>query len=281
MKRLAKVLLIALGLFLIAEILPWVLVQVRNGREEAAFPRTVVASEARERLREAIVQLQGLQNRATLVRQREAAEWIAGAFRSGGTQAEVQTTTDSAEPWPVVTARCTGTARPGELILLLAHLDSIADNPNGIAPGADDNATGVAVLLEVARKAALSAHDRTILFCVFPNEERGLTGSRWLASKMRREAADIKAIINVDVVGYNRPSRPVYFDAVFAHETFRHQAKALWRMQENYFRGAIWGRDIIKVAGRPEDAALVARVAERMPRSEGLGIQAITDPGCG
>ncbi len=281
MKRVTKLLLVVSCLFLVAEILPWALFCLSSGTQEAGPLRTQAASESRERLRQTIAHLQVFRNRTTLAKQQEAAAWIAGTFQSGGTHAEVQTTTDSAEPWPVVIARAAGLARPGELILLLSHLDSISDNPAGIAPGADDNASGVAVLLEVARQAALAAHDRTILFCVFPNEESGLAGSRWFARKARRETADIKAVVNVDIVGYNRPSRPVYLDAVFAHATLKHRVKALWTMQKNYFRGVFRGRDSIKVAGRPSDAALVGLVAELMPRSGRLGVQAIADPGCG
>lgn len=89
-------------------------------------------------------------------------------------------------------------------ILLTAHLDSItAAVPEGAAPGADDNATGVATLLEAARVLKDQSFKRTIKFVFFSGEERGLHGSRAYAAAHAAELADIVGVINLDMFGYD------------------------------------------------------------------------------
>lgn len=90
------------------------------------------------------------------------------------------------------------------LVLVTAHLDSInlEDGPAAPAPGADDNASGSAGLLEVA--CALSGlrnvHDLRLV--LFGGEEQGLFGStRYVASLTPAERARISAVVNMDMIG--------------------------------------------------------------------------------
>ena len=96
-----------------------------------------------------------------------------------------------------------------EPVLVLAHLDHLGrgwpdvreGNENIIHPGADDNASGVAVLLELARAmAAEPPRQRPVVFAVVTGEEAGLLGSRHLLESM---APDVKpfACVNLDTVG--------------------------------------------------------------------------------
>ena len=80
-----------------------------------------------------------------------------------------------------------------EPVLVMAHLDHLGrgwpdvreGNENQIHPGADDNASGVAVLLELARAmAAEPPRPRPVLFAVVTGEEAGLVGSRHLLESM-------------------------------------------------------------------------------------------------
>lgn len=89
-------------------------------------------------------------------------------------------------------------------ILLTAHLDSItAAVPEGTAPGADDNATGIATLLEAARVLNGHSFKRTIKLVFFSGEERGLHGSRAYAAAHADELSDIAGVINLDMFGYD------------------------------------------------------------------------------
>jgi Zn-dependent M28 family amino/carboxypeptidase len=83
-----------------------------------------------------------------------------------------------------------------------------------VHPGADDNASGTAVLLELARRMAKLPvkPDRTIVFAAFSGEELGLYGSRHYIESSNSTAA-IKAMINLDMVGRLRENRVTVFGA--------------------------------------------------------------------
>ena len=107
---------------------------------------------------------------------------------------------------------------PGErgLVLVTAHLDSIntRGGPAAIAPGADDNGSGSAGLLEIARalKEHRGVHD--LRFVLFGGEEQGLLGStQYVASLAAPERARIRAVVNMDMVGTsNTPSPTVLLE---------------------------------------------------------------------
>lgn len=83
-----------------------------------------------------------------------------------------------------------------------------------VHPGADDNASGTAVLLELARRMAKLPvkPDRTIVFAAFSGEELGLYGSRHYIESSNSTAA-IKTMINLDMVGRLRENRLTVFGA--------------------------------------------------------------------
>jgi leucyl aminopeptidase len=113
---------------------------------------------------------------------------------------------DTETPWKNLIAVIPGTdpELAKEEILLTAHLDSItADVPEGAAPGADDNATGVATLLEAARVLKGRSFKRTIKLVFFSGEERGLHGSRAYAAAHADELVDAVGVINLDMFGYD------------------------------------------------------------------------------
>ena len=96
-----------------------------------------------------------------------------------------------------------------EPVLVIAHLDHLGrgwpdvreGNENEIHPGADDNASGVAVLLELARAmAAEPPRPRPVVFAVVTGEEAGLLGSRHLLRSMTPDAKPF-ACVNLDTVG--------------------------------------------------------------------------------
>ncbi len=70
-----------------------------------------------------------------------------------------------------------GTEKNNEYVLLFAHYDSISGDPYFSAPGADDNACGVAVMMEVASIVSRYSWNRTLFFIAFSDEELGLLGS--------------------------------------------------------------------------------------------------------
>jgi hypothetical protein len=102
-----------------------------------------------------------------------------------------------------------GSATPGDgVVLLCAHYDSISRTPRTAAPGCDDNASGIAVMLEAARVLRDAGLDQHILCAAFGGEEQGLYGSRACAEIAAAESWDIRLVVNLDMVGYRDPAHP-------------------------------------------------------------------------
>lgn len=90
------------------------------------------------------------------------------------------------------------------IILVSGHLDSrnseIMDSV-GLAPGANDDASGVAVVLELARVMSKKKYPCTIIFMAVQGEEQGLVGARHMAGKLKSSGANLIAMLNNDIVG--------------------------------------------------------------------------------
>ncbi len=98
--------------------------------------------------------------------------------------------------------RLPGTARPGEIVLAGAHYDSVAD-----CPGADDNASGVAGILEIARLLKGRRFARTVVLAAFVNEEppffqTAQMGSAVYAAAARQRGDKIVAALSLETIGY-------------------------------------------------------------------------------
>jgi hypothetical protein len=95
----------------------------------------------------------------------------------------------------------TGTSLPNEIVLITAHLD---DMPSaGLAPGADDNASGSAAVLMAAEIMSRHLFQRTIRFVLFTGEEQGLLGSNVYAGSAYGAGDSIVAVLNLDMVAWN------------------------------------------------------------------------------
>jgi hypothetical protein len=90
-----------------------------------------------------------------------------------------------------------------EWVLVSAHYDHLGKQGNVLYPGADDNATGVAMLLEVAEYFALSKDKprRTLAFISFDQEETGLRGSMHFAAHSPLPFRQLKAFLTADMLG--------------------------------------------------------------------------------
>jgi hypothetical protein len=88
-------------------------------------------------------------------------------------------------------------------LIICAHYDSRVEDWLESAPGADDNASGVAVLLETARVLASTGIDPGVTLVFFGGEEDELIGSRAYARNLLDENQLLRGVINVDMVGYD------------------------------------------------------------------------------
>ena len=93
---------------------------------------------------------------------------------------------------------------PNRVVIVGAHIDSrVTDvmNATGDAPGANDNASGVALVLEAARLLSRRQYDATIVYAVFSGEEQGLWGGELLADTAKQRGWVVSAMLNNDIVG--------------------------------------------------------------------------------
>lgn len=164
-----------------------------------------------EALRATVEKLASFHTRNTLSPTlEEAAEWLAGEFRKiAGVQVELMRYVAPKgrripEDKEVVQVIATLPGRTDRRVLIGGHLDSLnlaVDPVTGRAPGANDDASGVAVALEAARVMAGRQWENTLVFVGFTGEEQGLLGSRALAERAQKEGWKVEAVLNNDTVG--------------------------------------------------------------------------------
>lgn len=135
----------------------------------------------------------------------QAAAFIAAEFKKAGLKPFNAAGFRSRESRPGlgnVIGVIEGREKKEEYVLLSAHFDHLPAAPGAVFPGADDNASGVALLLELARRYAGKAPARSILFAAFDGEEAGRQGSRaFVADLPGPLRAKVNTAINFDTVG--------------------------------------------------------------------------------
>lgn len=113
-----------------------------------------------------------------------------------------------------------GTDKQDSLIVFSAHYDHLGMlGPDKIFPGANDNASGVAVLLYLANYYAAHPAKYSVAFIAFSGEEPGLKGSKYFTGHPLFLLKKIRFLVNLDIVGdatngitvVNAPARPVEF----------------------------------------------------------------------
>lgn len=157
-----------------------------------------------------------------------ARRWAEGEFRktsaSCGGCLEIalpeDTVTGERMPKPVkiidVVAIQWGTERPNEVVIVQGHIDSrVSDvmNFTADAPGANDDGSGTALVLEAARVLSKRKFPTTIVYAVLTGEEQGLFGGKLLAQYAKERGWTVKAVLNNDIVGNTRGSDGVIDNA--------------------------------------------------------------------
>lgn len=182
-------------------------------REGKAWIQTLVNSLTQSNYKTALKKLVSYKTRySTSTQYSDVANWAKG-------QLETMDYSTKIESFPVAggasfnviadkTGKGTGTRN---LVLVVGHLDSIneSDGSTANAPGADDNGSGSAGVLEIARalKNHPGVHD--LRFILFGGEEQGLYGSKqYVASLSVSERNRIRAVINMDMIGSLNTASP-------------------------------------------------------------------------
>ena len=101
------------------------------------------------------------------------------------------------------------------IFIISGHLDNMRGSPTdsiGDAPGANDDASGVAAVIECARIMSKNSYPATIIFVAVSGEEQGLLGAGYLAKKARSNNWNIEAVLNNDIMGSNNSNETNIID---------------------------------------------------------------------
>ena len=186
--------------------------------EEDALTRTLMDEVSIENLTATVQHLQDYGRRQYNTSQAyEAGQWIYDQFDNLGLDVEqFEFTYGVNESSPNVIATQWGTKYPNKYIVCGSHYDSERSGHGGQeAPGADDNATGVATVLETARILSEYTFECSIIYCAFSAEEIGLVGSEAYASFCAEMGYDIVAYFNNDMNGYLHPGNEIHVDLIY------------------------------------------------------------------
>jgi hypothetical protein len=175
--------------------------------------------------------------------------WLTGEFHSYGfTEVTVDSFYIDEYNWgnfpPVwqsnVIARLEGTTYPDHYILIGGHYDSIISpqfgDPMETAPGADDNASGTAALLEIAGILRENNYQpkKSLLFVPFGAEEIGLMGSRYYSRKLRNEGYELELMLNNDMIAYTPPDNDDWKVKIFPYGGYTYLALLAANIFEEY-----------------------------------------------
>ncbi|MDZ4138315.1 MAG: M20/M25/M40 family metallo-hydrolase [Erythrobacter sp.] len=97
-----------------------------------------------------------------------------------------------------------GSERPNEVVIVQGHIDSRVTDPmdaTSDAPGANDDGSGTALVIEAARALSGTAYPTTIIYALLSGEEQGLYGGRILADWVTAQGFTVKAVLNNDIIG--------------------------------------------------------------------------------
>lgn len=159
-----------------------------------------------------------------------ARNWVLGKFRSFAKQSNGRLTafidTVTLQPdkrridVPTLLGNVIATLKGTDLndnriFIISGHLDNMRGSPTdrvGDAPGANDDASGSATVIECARVMSKRGFPATIIFVAVSGEEQGLLGANFMATKAKKENWNIEAVLNNDIMGSNNSSETNIID---------------------------------------------------------------------
>lgn len=149
-----------------------------------------------------LAQTIGERNMQHHLRLERAAQYITKQFETYGYKVDQHAYQVNDHMVSNIIAEISGTSHPEEIVIIGAHYDSVLNSP-----GANDNASGVAILLELARLMQHEKPNRTIRFIAFVNEEQPyykthLMGSYQYAKKVHSQGENIVAMASLETIGY-------------------------------------------------------------------------------
>ena len=179
--------------------------------------RAMIATVSDARMKATVEKLVSFGTRHTLSSQTDpkrgigaALEWGQAQFRALGLPTERPCDTFSGDRLPAPTRVCDmvaiqrGTERPNDIVIITGHIDSRVSDPlnaNAFEPGANDDGSGSAAVLEAARILSKYKFPGTIVYSLDSGEEQGLYGAKVIAAYARARGWNVIADLNNDIIG--------------------------------------------------------------------------------
>jgi leucyl aminopeptidase len=228
--------------------------------------RAVLADLDREQLLGTIRELSAMPDRLYKSAHGAAAStWLRDRWAkyAGGTDVTIELV-DHGYPQKSVVLTIPGSTRADEVVVIGGHLDSITfGGRQGGAPGADDDASGIATLSEVLRALLANEYhpERTLVFVAYAAEEIGLRGSQGVVKLFQQRGINVVGALQLDMTNYRGSDKDIWLMKDF---TSAPQNEFLIKLIETYV-GATWGLDACGYACSDHASWYRAGVPASMP----------------
>jgi hypothetical protein len=271
--------------FIISVLFLWLVLGCQSGQVEKKYEKNnlilnALGSVSRENMYKTVEELQKFETRYSWKKQDEAANYLFKRFRAYGIPVEFDEYYSRGKKWKNVIATIDGKKKAGTIYMVIAHVDSISRQPEVSAPGADDNGSGTAAVLEIGRILREVSSDATIKLGVFSNEEQGRSGSKHFARKARERNLNIRGVINLDIIGYNNPIGSVSYKA----SEIRGMGSAIrlrLKTMRNRVLKCFYPDGIAVIAGRGPNKGLVKTASALTKKYSRLKVKAMVGQDCG
>ncbi|WP_395621853.1 M28 family peptidase [Sphingomonas daechungensis] len=179
--------------------------------------KEIIAPVSGAQMKQTVAKLVSFGTRHTLSSQADpkrgigaALTWTEGQFKSFGLPTERPCDTVTGKRVPTPTRVCDmiavqrGTERPNDVVIIQGHIDSrVTDvmNFTSDAPGANDDGSGTAAVIEAARVLSKRQFPGTIVYAALSGEEQGLLGGKILAQYAKAQGWNVVTVLNNDIIG--------------------------------------------------------------------------------
>ncbi|MCP4603004.1 MAG: M20/M25/M40 family metallo-hydrolase [Proteobacteria bacterium] len=166
-------------------------------------PASVVAAISKQNIYDTLKELTNINERTSYSGQQKAVELLQNRLTNYNVEYNTLTYDWRGNTWTNLEIVIPGSELPDEIYMAGGHYDSSSSrDAMSAAPGADDNGSGTAAIVELARVLNDCSYRRTIKLLLFSNEEQNLVGSARYAKQAADRGDDIQGFFGIDTIGY-------------------------------------------------------------------------------
>ena len=207
-------------------------------QEKVPFIEKVISDVSPSAMKNTISDLVSFKTRYPYEKQLEVADYLHERLKKYLTMTDFHKYEYWGVDWKNVVGTIPGKGHSEEIVIVCAHLDSKSSKRLVYAPGADDNGSGCAAVLELARILSNHSFEKTIKFIIFSREETGQNGSKAYLKEIDRNKEKIVAALNLDMIAYGSDNEDI--DLVTRPEYS-------WLAEKVYDLGELYGLPVKKL----------------------------------